>query len=721
MKLPIEEFINESLHAGVKEWIESVDTEAENQLLPDLTIPPNEILGTQEIVLEGVEWRQFTNPIHKEIWFNEFSDESVSSFLKSFSSLREPVMITALKQDGNLRHILTFSSQDESELGLGFGTAFQNCYLKDTDFEISEGDWFTLAQDYRNEPWKEVEQTVPLEFIYPAFNGADEAFLQFIFYPLNKDWRQSLINILATEELLQRRVKNRGRLDDYSERLSGQMFAIYARSGSKDTDTIAKHLLKAIDSPVREIQMTSVLSPIGGKGFVASLSELSGLLPIPENQLQESLIGLQKVGRYSNVDQSNGIEIGFSSICGEENPVVWEHNKRNTHLLVSGATGSGKSVVLANIAREIAAKGEGLALIDPHNTAIQQFLGSVDEGRLQDCILFDASNLENLISLGLFDPGSEQAIESSASHITHQLLSLFDRRDMGYVINRGLQNTVRTILSVSGLVFSQSRLLLEQSHRGEKFRAEICDKLTDELLLDYWMHEFPSLDAGAVGRIRSRIDRVLENQILRKLLSIQKPSLSFREIIDGKKIFLANTSPVGAGPDVANIIGALIQSGLQGAAMSRNPSHLFTIISDEFGNYSNPRDVLHSLRTIRKFNVSQILATQNVSSLPDDVLGSLGNVSTHLVLKQGWSDAQFYQRFFGGTVNAQELMNLQVGNGFFKSGNTLSEYYSVMPSLLREESVYEAIIKRSAEHYPVVLENPVQRQVEENLSRKDLL
>ena len=721
MKLRIEEFINKSLYAGVRQWISDFSVTDASQLLPDLYVPSNETLGISESVLEGVEWKEFHDPIHQEIWFGEFNEEAVSFFLKSFNSLHEPLMISVLKQAGVLRHVLTCSARDSVEVSLGFHTAFRHCYLKETQVEMGADDWFTFSQDFRSEPWKPVEETAPLEFIYPALDGVEEAFLQVIFYPLKSGWGYGLMDILASEELLQRRVKRSRGSEDFSERLNGQLFAVYIRSGSKDESSVAKHLLKGMESSCREIRMSSVLSPIEGRGFVLSSSELGALLPMPDRELQSSIAGLRMNSRHSGAGELRGINVGFVSVHGEEEPVVWSDNKRTTHMLVSGTTGSGKSVVLANIALEIAERGEGLAIIDPHNTAILHFLRSLDETRLKDCILFDASDSDHLISLGLFDPGSEQGIESSASHITHQLLSLFDRRDMGYVITRGLQNTVRTILSVSGLVFSQSRLLLEQSHRGERFRSEICDKLTDELLLDYWLHEFSALDSAAVGRIRSRIDRVLENQILRKLLSIQKPSLSFKEIIDGKKVFLANTSPIGAGPDVANIIGALIQSGLQGAAMSRKTSSFFTIISDEFGNYSNPRDVLHSLRTIRKFNVSQILATQNVSALPDDVLGSLGNVSSHLVLKQGWTDAQFYQRFFGSTVDAQKLMNLQVGNGFFKSGNALSEYHSVMPYFKREKSIYKLMLKQSAERFPVNLEKPVVVSENEDLSRKDVL
>src|SRR5205809_7885581 len=59
---------------------------------------------------------------------------------------------------------------------------------------------------------------------------------------------------------------------------------------------------------------------------------------------------------------------------------------RRAHMYVIGQTGTGKSTLLANLAAQDAAKGEGFALIDPHGDLVRQVFESIPEDRRADVI-----------------------------------------------------------------------------------------------------------------------------------------------------------------------------------------------------------------------------------------------------------------------------------------------------------------------------------------------
>lgn len=62
---------------------------------------------------------------------------------------------------------------------------------------------------------------------------------------------------------------------------------------------------------------------------------------------------------------------------------------RRAHMYAIGKTGTGKSTLIANLARQDASNGEGFALLDPHGDLVEQVLRSVPEDRQRDLIYFN--------------------------------------------------------------------------------------------------------------------------------------------------------------------------------------------------------------------------------------------------------------------------------------------------------------------------------------------
>src|SRR5438093_1638279 len=66
---------------------------------------------------------------------------------------------------------------------------------------------------------------------------------------------------------------------------------------------------------------------------------------------------------------------------------------RRAHLYLIGKTGTGKSTLLENLARQDIRAGNGLALLDPHGDLVERLLAAVPDPRKSDLIYFNVPDI----------------------------------------------------------------------------------------------------------------------------------------------------------------------------------------------------------------------------------------------------------------------------------------------------------------------------------------
>src|SRR5438093_11685353 len=66
---------------------------------------------------------------------------------------------------------------------------------------------------------------------------------------------------------------------------------------------------------------------------------------------------------------------------------------RRAHTYIIGKTGTGKSTLLENLARQDIQCGRGLALLDPHGDLVERLLGAVPDQRKSDLIYFNVPDV----------------------------------------------------------------------------------------------------------------------------------------------------------------------------------------------------------------------------------------------------------------------------------------------------------------------------------------
>jgi hypothetical protein len=148
----------------------------------------------------------------------------------------------------------------------------------------------------------------------------------------------------------------------------------------------------------------------------------------------------------------------------------------------------------------------------------------------------------------------------------------------------------------------------------------------------------------------------------------QESQIRFREVLDKGKIFLCKLAQGGIGVENAALLGALMVSSIQQAAMSRqeipeDKRRNFYLYIDEFQNVMTP-SLEAMLSGARKYHLGLVLAHQELRQLwsrdPEVASSVLANASTRICFRLGESDAAKLKEGFASFA-ARDFQNLGVG------------------------------------------------------------
>jgi hypothetical protein len=106
-----------------------------------------------------------------------------------------------------------------------------------------------------------------------------------------------------------------------------------------------------------------------------------------------------------------------------------------------------------------------------------------------------------------------------------------------------------------------------------EYRAWVIRQVKDPFVRNFWTEEFASYDLRfvreAIAPIQNKIGQFLMNPLIRNILGQVKSKIDFRFMIDTGRVFIANLSKGKLGADKANLLGSLLTTQFQLAAMSR--------------------------------------------------------------------------------------------------------------------------------------------------------
>jgi len=384
---------------------------------------------------------------------------------------------------------------------------------------------------------------------------------------------------------------------------------------------------------------------------------------------------------------------------------------RRRHMYVIGKTGMGKTTMLENMVIDDIRAGRGVGVIDPHGEFAEKILDFIPEERVEDVIYFDPNDIDHPIA---FNP-LEQVGTEYRHVVASGIMGVFKKiwpdvwsARMEYILNNSL---------LALLEYPNSTLLgIMRLLADKEYRKKVVDNLQDPVVKSFWVNEFArytqKFETEATAAIQNKVGQFVTNPLIRNILGQTKSAVNMRKVMDEGKILIVNLSKGKIGEDNSALLGSMIITKLQLAAMSRAdvPESQrpfirdFYLYVDEFQNFATD-SFANILSEARKYRLCLILAHQYIAQLSEKVKPAVfGNVGTIVSFRVGAEDAEFLEKEFYPEFVANDLVNLPKYNIYLKlmidgvaarpfSAQTL-EPYSKPP-----ESFKDVIIANTRQRY----------------------
>lgn len=425
----------------------------------------------------------------------------------------------------------------------------------------------------------------------------------------------------------------------------------------------------------------------------------------------------------NNPDQINFF--AKTNFRNKQVPFGIKTDDRRRHMYLIGKTGMGKTTMMENMAIQDIRNGNGVCFIDPHGDSIRKILDYIPNDRINDVIYFNPADLEHPIAFNILE-----AVDSKYKHLVASgLMGVFTKiwasmwsSRMEYILN----NTILALLDSPG----NTMLGIVRMYVDKKYRKKIVDSIKDPMVKAFWLEEFANYAekyrTEAVAPIQNKVGQFLSSAIIRNIVGQPKSTIDLREIMDGQKILLLDLSKGKVGEDNSELLGSMIITKLQLAALSRvdieeTDRKDFYLYVDEFQNF-----VTDSFATIlseaRKYRLNLTMGHQYIGQLMPEGNTKMrdavfGNVGTMVVFRVGAADAEYLETEFEPSFTPNDIVNIPKYNIILKlmiNGMTSDPFTAT--SIQVDENWYtgngEKVIKVSRERYA----NPV-AEVEDKINR----
>ena len=335
---------------------------------------------------------------------------------------------------------------------------------------------------------------------------------------------------------------------------------------------------------------------------------------------------------------------------------------RRRHMYLIGKTGMGKSTILENMIIDDIRAGHGVAVVDPHGDLAEKIVEYIPNNRVNDVVYFNPADINYPIAFNV--------VEQVDAHLRHLvasgLIGVFQKfwaDSWGPRLEYILRNAILAILDFPGsTLLGVVRMLSDKN-----YRKRVVSNIKDPVVKSFWEKEFASyadkFASEAVSPIQNKVGQFLSSSLMRNIIGQTKSAIDIRDIMDNGKILIMNLSKGRIGEDNSALLGAMMITKIQLAAMSRvdvpeKDRHDFYLYIDEFQNFSTD-SFANILSEARKYRLNLILAHQYIEQLSEKVKPAVfGNVGTMVVFRVGATDAEELVKEFTPTFTEEDLVNL---------------------------------------------------------------
>lgn len=413
-----------------------------------------------------------------------------------------------------------------------------------------------------------------------------------------------------------------------------------------------------------------------GQRMVFSPDELSSLFHLPNIRFNKyPSIAWQnfKIAPPPPNIPKEGILLGHNIYRNEKTEIRMKRDDRFRHFYVIGQTGTGKSSILQVMIRQDLKNGDGICVIDPHGSLIEDVIPFIPRHRADDVIYFEPSDMERPLGINLLEGDTWEEKEMVALDAMNIMIKLFDEETFGPRIQDYFRNGCLTLMSdPAGASLTDIVRLFTDDDFAKIKRTHV----TNPIVGSFWDHQMAKTGAREkqemIPYFAAKFGQFVTNTMMRNIIGQTKSAFDFAKVMQEGKILLMNLSKGSTGEINSRLLGLIIVQKIQMAALKReklpkDQRRDFFLYIDEFQNY-----VTDSIQVIlseaRKYRLSLNMAHQYLGQLEEGGTSSkkgtnlkdaiFGNVGSMMAYKIGAQDAEFMGKEMAPVFSDQDLINI---------------------------------------------------------------
>jgi hypothetical protein len=415
-------------------------------------------------------------------------------------------------------------------------------------------------------------------------------------------------------------------------------------------------------------------------GFHLNIEELASIYHLPHTSVETPNISwtTSKTGEAptalptpKNTAPEDLTVFAETNFRGASEPFGIKRDDRRRHMYIIGKSGMGKTKLQESLVNRDIEMGEGVAVMDPHGDFIMDVLSKIPEHRLNDVIIFDPADTEFPIAFNpmeVYDPNLKNQIASGVVNTFKKIFGTSWGPRLEYILNY----TVLALLDTP----NSTLLGIVNMLTDKNYRKDVITNIQDPVVKKFWTTEFASYNekfaTEAIAPILNKVGQFVANSLIRNVIGQPHSSFNIRDMMDKQKILLINLSTGRVGETNAALLGSLMITAIQLAAMSRadiaeEDRSDFYLYVDEFQNFAT-ESFKNILSEARKYHLNLTVAHQYIAQMEDSGVRDaiFGNVGTMITFRVGAEDAAVLAREFDPPFEVQDLINLERQNIYIK-------------------------------------------------------
>lgn len=412
------------------------------------------------------------------------------------------------------------------------------------------------------------------------------------------------------------------------------------------------------------------------KNFLLNIEEIATLFHFPHSKYNKQpeikWQHFRVVKAPTNIPHE-GLYLGDNIFRGERRKIYLSNEDRFRHFYVIGQTGTGKSSILSVMARQDLRNGRGLAVLDPHGDFATGLLDFIPKTRAEDLIFFDPADQGRPMGLNLLEADTDDEKQMAVSEATSIMIKIFGPEIFGPRIQDYFRNGCLALMD-----YPEGGTLIEliKLFTDENFQRERVQTIKNPIVKTWWKTTYAAMGdrekAEMIPFFAAKFGPFITNTLMRNIIGQTKSAFDITDVMNTQKILLATLSKGVLGDINSSLIGLILVSKIQMAAMKRQQMPAserkdFFLYIDEFQNYVT--DSIESiLSEARKYRLGLIIAHQYLGQLQkSDALTKsslnlkdaiFGNVGSMMSYKIGPEDAKLLEEQFAPVYSNHDFMNM---------------------------------------------------------------